>query len=131
MNELDRLASIVVDTGYHLHRDLGPGLLESVYEQLLAAKLRKLGLDVATQQAIDLSYEDVTIKGAFRADIIVEGKLLIEVKSVNSLVRLHAKQVITYLRVLNLPLGLLMNFGGETFKEGVRRIVNGHDPFAP
>jgi GxxExxY protein len=131
MSEIDKLASIAVDTGFRLHRDLGPGLLESVYEQLLAAKLRSKGLDVATQVAIDLIHEDVQIKGAFRADIIVEGKLLIEVKSLERLVRLHAKQVITYLRVTGLPLGLLMNFGGETFKEGVRRIVNGHEPFAP
>jgi GxxExxY protein len=131
MNDIDRLASIAVDTGYRLHRDLGPGLLESVYEQVLAAKLRRLGLNVATQIAIDLHYEDVIIKNAFRADIVIEQKLLIEVKSIERLVPLHAKQVITYLRVMSLPLGLLMNFGGETFKEGVRRIVNGHDPLAP
>lgn len=130
MNELDRLASLAIDTGYRLHRDFGPGLLESAYEQLLVAKLRRVGLSVETQRAIDLCHEDVVIKGTFRADIIVEGQLLIEVKSVDRLVRLHAKQVITYLRITGLKLGLLMNFGGELFKDGVRRIANGHDPFA-
>lgn len=113
-----------------MHRDLGPGLFESVYEQILAAKLEKLGLGVERQTQIDIVFEDIHIERAFKLDLLIEKKLLVEIKSERDLAPVHAKQVITYLRLLRLPLGLLINFGGETYKQGVRRIVNNHTDFA-
>ena len=131
MYDVDALATIVVDEGLRLHRDLGPGLLESVYEVLLAAKLERRGLVVERQKPIDIIYDDVSLSAAFRADLLVNSRLLIEIKSIDRLAPVHAKQVITYLRLMKLPLGLLINFGGETFKEGIRRIVNNHQNLAP
>ena len=131
MYDVDALATIVVDEGLRLHRDLGPGLLESVYEVLLAAKLERRGLVVERQKPIDIIYDDVSLPAAFRADLLVNSRLLIEIKSIDRLAPVHAKQVITYLRLMKLPLGLLINFGGETFKEGIRRIVNNHQNLAP
>lgn len=130
MRNVEELSAIVVDLGLRLHKDLGPGLLESVYEQILAAKLEGLGLSVARQKPIHILYENVTIENAFRADLIVEGVLLIEIKSVEQIIPVHAKQVLTYLRLMNLSLGLLINFGSATFKEGIRRLVNNHTDFA-
>jgi GxxExxY protein len=122
---LEALASIVVDFGFHLHRDLGPGLLESVYEAIIADQLAKRGLLVERQKIIPIRYGDVVLAEAFRADLLVEQRLIVELKSVERLSPLHGKQVLTYLRLLNLPLGLLMNFGASTFKEGVKRVANG------
>lgn len=95
-----------------------------MYEALLAHALRETGLYVERQKAISLVHGDVRLDEAFRADLLVERKLLIELKSVETIARVHPKQVQTYLRLLNLPLGILMNFGGATFKEGVQRVVN-------
>ena len=122
---VEGLARFIVDCGFRLHRDLGPGLLESVYEAILADQLRRAGILVERQKAIPIKYDGVELAEGFRADLLVEGRLLIELKSVERLSPLHSKQVLTYLRLLDLPLGLLMNFGGATFKEGVRRIANG------
>ncbi|MGN6691765.1 MAG: GxxExxY protein [Sphingopyxis sp.] len=120
------MASIAVDCGFHLHRNLGPGLLESVYEAILFDQLVRRGLDVQRQAPIPIRYGGVELPEGFRADLLIEEKLLVELKSVERLSPLHGKQVLTYLRLLGLPLGLLINFGGETFKEGVRRIANNH-----
>lgn len=109
-----------------MHQALGPGLLTSAYEAVFAAALERRGLSVERQKLIPIHFEDLIIVGGFRADIIVDGKLLIELKSVERLARVHGKQVLTYLRFLDLPLGLLMNFGADTFREGLRRIVNHH-----
>lgn len=127
MYELDRLARIAVDSGYHLHKEIGPGLLESVYEAVLAEELRLRGLEVARQVSVPLRYKGVVVDNAFKADLVVEGRLLIELKSVERNAPVHAKQVLTYLRLMNLPLGLLMNFGLATFKDGIQRIANHFD----
>jgi len=128
--DLEEIAAIAVDCGFKVHDRLGPGLLESVYEAVLAASLGKRGLSVQRQVPIPIAIDDLLINEGFRADLLVEGRLLIELKSVESFAPVHAKQVLTYLRLMNLPLGLLMNFGAGTFKEGVRRIVNNHTEFA-
>ncbi|MBD3731653.1 MAG: GxxExxY protein [Sphingopyxis sp.] len=121
---VEDLAKFVVDCGFRLHRNLGPGLLESAYEAILADQLRRGGILVERQKAIPIKYDGVELAEGFRADLLLEGQLLVELKSVERLSPLHSKQVLTYLRLLNLPLGVLMNFGGATFKEGVRRIAN-------
>ena len=123
-DQLEQLARDVVDCGFQLHRDIGPGLLESVYEALLFRLLEQRGLKVARQVPIAISYQGVVIDNAFKADLLVEGRLLIELKSTEKHEPVHAKQVTTYLRLMNLPLGLLINFGMPTFKEGIRRIAN-------
>jgi GxxExxY protein len=128
LNDIEELAKIAVDCGYHLHRELGPGLLESVYEILLEHSLIKRGLLVERQIAVPIRYEGIVIDNAFRADIIVEKKLIIELRSTETHIPVHAKQLLTYMRLLNLPLGLLMNFGTATFKEGVKRLVNRYKP---
>lgn len=124
--DIEKLVSIAIDCGLQIHRRVGPGLLESAYEIVLAHALEKRGLKVERQKLIAIQYEDLVIDHGFRADIFVEGALLIELKSVEKLAPAHAKQVLTYLRFLDLPVGLLMNFGGETFKDGLRRVVNNH-----
>ena len=124
---LEQLAREAVDCGFHLHRRLGPGLLESVYEAVLFESLRRRGLDVRRQVPIRICVDDIVVNEGFRADLLVEGKLLIELKSVETLAPVHRKQVLTYLRLMDLPLGLLMNFGAATFREGIRRIVNNYD----
>ncbi|MCR2833648.1 GxxExxY protein [Parerythrobacter lacustris] len=115
-----------VDRGYRLHRDLGPGLLENVYESLLFEGLRRDGLAVLRQQSVPVSHDGIVIENGFRYDLLVEDKLLIEIKSTERHAAVHAKQVITYLRLLDLRIGLLMNFGMGTFKEGCQRLVNNY-----
>lgn len=122
--EIEALARLAVDAGFQIHSRLGPGLLESAYEAILADKLVRNGLKVQRQTLIPIVFDDVRLDEGFRADLIIEGKLLIELKSVERLSAVHGKQVLTYLRLLNLPLGLLMNFGAATFKEGIKRIAN-------
>jgi GxxExxY protein len=124
--EIEALAAIAVDCGLKVHQKLGPGLLESAFETVLAHFLQHRGLTVQTQVPVPIIVDGQKIDPGFRADILIEGKLLVEIKSVERLVAVHGKQVLTYLRFMNLPLGLLMNFSGATFKEGLRRIVNGH-----
>jgi len=130
MADVEALATVAVDCGYRIHRDLGPGLLESVYEQVLAASLIRSGLKVERQKPVTFTFEDMQFADGFRIDLLVEGHLIIEVKSVDALSKMHGKQMLTYLRLMQQPVGLLMNFGGATFKEGVRRIVNNHTSFA-
>lgn len=125
-NNLEEFAKIAVDCGYKIHTGLGPGLLESVYETVLFSSLEKHGLRVQRQKAVSFNFDGMFFEDAFRIDLLVEDKLLIELKSVENNAPVHGKQVLTYLRLMNLPLGLLMNFGMVTYKEGVRRIVNGH-----
>ncbi|WP_108810488.1 GxxExxY protein [Sphingorhabdus sp. Alg231-15] len=127
---VDELSAIAVDCGYKLHVNLGPGLLESVYEVLLAKAFERRGLRVDRQKPIRIKYEDILLREGFRADLIVEKRLLIELKSTERHLPVHAKQVLTYLRLMHLPLGLLMNFGSPTFKEGCKRIVNNHKNLA-
>jgi iron complex transport system substrate-binding protein len=131
MPALEELASVAVDCGFHIHKELGPGLLENVYEIVLAKALIQRGLEVSRQQPVAIRFRGLQFADAFRADLIVAGRLVIEIKSVERNAPVHAKQLLTYLRLLEQPLGLLMNFGCETFRDGVKRVVNGHNAFAP
>jgi GxxExxY protein len=127
---VEELATIAVDCGFKLHQRLGPGLLESVYEAVLADSIERRGLSVERQKPIPIRVDGVMFNEGCRADLLVEGRLLIELKSVERIATVHGKQVLTYLRLTALPLGLLMNFGAATFREGVKRIVNNHNNFA-
>jgi GxxExxY protein len=124
LREIDRISGDVIDISIRLHKALGPGLLESVYVTLLAGKLRAVGYNVEQQKPIDIEFEGLRFEGAFRADIIVNGQLIVEIKSVEKLSAVHAKQLLTYLRLTKQPVGLLINFGGATLIEGVKRLVN-------
>jgi GxxExxY protein len=124
LDEIEALARIVVNTGFELHRDIGPGLLESAYEALMASILAKEGCDVQRQVPIQMNYRGVTVDNAFKIDLLVNNCLVIELKSIERLTAVHGKQVLTYLRLMHLPLGLLMKFGEATFKLGLRRIAN-------
>lgn len=126
MTDLESLASKVIDTALAVHVDVGPGLLESVYEQLLANRLRLQGLIVDRQLPVGAKIDGLDFPDAFRIDLLVEGNLLVEIKSIEKLAPVHAKQTLTYLRLMQLPLGLLINFGGITLKEGIKRVVNNY-----
>ena len=130
MKDIDEISGDVVDVALRLHRELGPGLLESVYEILLGAKLEHMGYSVLRQEPVHVEFEGIRFEGAFRADLIIDGRLLVEIKAVERLSPVHGKQLLTYLRLTKQPVGLLINFGGETLKEGVRRIVNDYYPSA-
>lgn len=130
MRDLEQISGDVLDVALRIHRELSPGLLETVYETVLAAKLVALGYVVARQQPVDIEFEGLRFDAAFRIDVLVDNRLLVEVKSIERLTAVHAKQLLTYLRLTKQPVGLLINFGGETLKEGVRRIVNDYRPSA-
>jgi GxxExxY protein len=130
MDDLEAMASDAVDASLLIHRELGPGLLESVYETLLAAELARRGHSVLRQQPVDFMFNGMRFDAAFRVDLLVGGRLVIEVKSVDRLAGVHARQLLTYLRLMKQPLGLLINFGGETLKEGLKRVVNSRNSFA-
>ncbi len=121
----NEIAKIVVDAAFHVHTKLGPGLLESVYEVVLAAQLRTRGLQVERQVPVPIQFEELTFDEGFRADIIVEDKVILELKSVEQTAPVHRKQVLTYLRLADKRLGLLINFGAALLKDGVTRLVNG------
>lgn len=121
-NEISRQ---VVDASLKVHRALGPGLLESVYETVLAHELTMRGLEVARQAPIGIRYEVFVFEDAFRADIVVNGKVVVEVKSIEKLASVHGKQVLTYLRLGGFKLGLLVNFGAAYIKDGIERVING------
>ena len=120
----NEIARIVVDAALKIHRALGPGLLESVYEFTLAYELRKRGLLIVQQRGLPLVYEDVRLELEFRADLIVNSKVIIEIKSVEAIAPVHRKQLETYLRLTGLHLGLLINFNVELIKHGIQRVVN-------
>ena len=121
----NEIAKIIVDAAYKVHNELGPGLLESVYEIVLAHELSKRGLKVERQVPIPIEYDGLKFQEGFRADIIVDKKIIIELKSVETIQRVHRKQLLTYLRLADKKLGLLINFGTDLFKNGISRIVNG------
>ena len=127
---VEELSAIVVDCAYKLHVEAGPGLLETVYEVVLAKMLEDRGLRVRRQVRIPIELMNLKFDEGFRADLIVNDVLLVELKSVENLVLVHSKQVLTYIRLLKMPLGLLINFGAATFKEGIKRIANNHQDFA-
>jgi GxxExxY protein len=124
MNE-NQIAKEVVDAAIKVHSKLGPGLLESVYEVVLARELERRGWRVERQVPIPIEYEGMDFDEGFRADIVVEGKVILELKSVEQLAKVHAKQLFTYLKLADKRLGLLLNFGCDLMKEGIKRIANG------
>lgn len=123
MTEND-IAKIIVNTAYNIHVKLGPGLLESVYEEIMHYELQKQGLQVHRQKTIPVYWDELKMKIGFRADLIVENKVIIELKSVEQIAPVHPKQIVTYLKVTNLKLGLLINFNEKLIKNGITRIVN-------
>src|SRR5215203_2584758 len=125
--ELDEITLAVVETSITIHRALGPGLLESVYSLVLAASLQRRGLLVQHELPVSFTYDGMFFEQAFRADLVVEGCVVVEVKSLEKLAHVHTKQLLTYLRLLDLRVGLLLNFGAGTMREGLRRVVNDLD----
>lgn len=123
-DRLEKLVTLVLNSGLQLHRQVGPGLLESVYEDVLADRLANSGLKIDRQQPVNIVIDGKTYPQAFRLDILIEDQLLIEVKSIEKLGPIHISQTLTYIRLMNLPIGLLLNFGNETFKQGIRRVIN-------
>ncbi len=121
----NEIGKIVVDAAVAVHRALGPGLLESVYEAVLAAELRQRGLQTERQLAVPIEYHGSRFEEGFRADLVVEGKVLLELKSIEKLTHVHKKQLLTYLRLSNRKLGFLLNFGEAVIKDGNIRMVNG------
>ena len=121
----NKIAKIIVDAAYQIHVRLGPGLLESVYETVLAYELKKRGLNVVRQVPVPVIYDDLDFEEGFRADLIVEDRVIIELKSVENILPVHKKQLLTYLRLKDCRLGLLINFGEALIKDGISRIANG------
>jgi len=124
MNE-NEIAKIVVDAAFKVHSKLGPSLLESAYQAILCYELMQRGLSIEAETPMPLNYDGITLDIGYRADIIVEHRVIIELKSVEKISDIHKKQVLTYLRVSNLHLGLLINFGAPLIKDGITRVVNG------
>jgi iron complex transport system substrate-binding protein len=124
MTAIDEISADVIDAAIRIHRELGPGLLESVYETVLAGSLVRSGYKVDRQRPVDIQFDGLRFPAAFRIDLMVDDQLVVEVKSVDQLGRAHAKQLLTYLRLSNQPVGLLLNFSGATMKEGIRRLLN-------
>jgi len=127
VKRIDEISGDVIGAAMAIHRELGPGLLESVYETILASKLSRLGYEVEQQKALALVYEDMHFPAAFKIDLLVDQRLVVELKSVERLQPVHSKQLLTYLRLMKLPVGLLVNFGYDTLKEGVKRVVNNYE----
>ena len=128
--ELDDITGEVIRLAIQIHRDLGPGLLESVYDAILARLLEREGLRIARHPHLRFTYEGLDFGRGLQPDLVVEEKVIVELKSVERLDRVHPKTVLTYLRLSGLPVGLLLNFGAPTLREGLHRIVNDLDPSA-
>ncbi len=121
----NRIATLILDACFKIHRELGPGLFESVYEEILEYEFIKMGLEVKRQHPVAVFWDDLKLDIGFRADLIVEDKVIIEIKSVKKIEAVHQKQLLTYLRLTDLKLGLLINFNEALLKTGIQRIVNG------
>jgi iron complex transport system substrate-binding protein len=130
MHELDEITGTIIDSAIRVHRSLGPGLLESVYEIVLARVLTERGFKIERQKILSFEYEGLLFANAFRIDLLVDDRVIVEIKSVEELAAVHSKQLLTYLRLSDLQVGLLINFGSATLKEGLRRIVNHLPPSA-
>jgi GxxExxY protein len=128
MKDIDEITAIIVDAAYKIHTGLGPGLLESVYEVVLARDLERRGLRVERQRAVSFEFDGMRFEEGFRIDLLVERAVAVELKSVEEIAPVHGKQLLTYLRLMNLNVGLLINFGAPTLKEGLKRIVNNYSP---
>lgn len=125
MKSENEIAKAVLDAAFKVHTNLGPGLLESVYEAVLAYELTRQGIEVRRQVPIPIRYEELSFEEGFRADLLAGGKVIVELKSVEALAAVHGKQVLTQLRLSGHRLGLLINFGGIHLKDGIKRVVNG------
>lgn len=125
----NEIANIIMDAAFKIHRELGPGLLESVYEIILGRILTDMGLVVERQVPVPIRYQDIVFDEGFRADLFVNRKVIIELKSVERLQPVHSKQLLTYLRLTGCRLGLLINFGENLMKDGFKRIANGLEVF--
>lgn len=121
----NEITQTILDAAFHVHTKLGPGLLESVNEIVLAHELKKRGLRVERQKVIPIQYDELVFEEGFRADLLVEDKVIVELKSVEVLAPVHPKQVLTYLRLSDRRVGLLLNFGAARLKDGIERIING------
>lgn len=120
----NEISKIIVDLSYKIHTELGPGLFESVYEEILYYELTEEGLDVKRQTSIPVYWQDLKMEVGFKSDLIVENKVIIEIKSIESLAPVHFKQLLTYLKITKLKLGLLINFNENLLKDGIKRVVN-------
>lgn len=125
--EIDEISGIVVDECIAIHREIGPGLFENVYEAVLAGRLEARGLRVARQVPVPVEIDGKIFDPAFRLDLLVEDRLIIEVKAVERMTQTHIRQLLTYLRLLKQPVGLLLNFSHGTMKEGIRRVANDYN----
>lgn len=121
----NQIAKLVLDAAFLVHTKLGPGVFESVYEVVLAHELRKNGLTVERQKAMPILYDGIEFNEAFRSDLVVNGIVIVELKSLAALLDVHVKQLLTQLRLSGLKLGLLINFGEAHLKNGIRRVING------
>ena len=130
MHALDDITGAIIDSAMKIHRELGPGLLESVYEVVLARDVERRGFRVERHRPVRIEYEGMVFDEGFRADLVVEARVIVELKSVERLAPVHSKQLLTYLRLMRLEVGLLINFGHGTLKEGLHRVVNGLLPSA-
>ena len=129
--EINQITGAIVDTAYRIHEELGPGLFESVYELILADMLTSVGFSVQRQVPVPIRFGGKVYDEGFRADLIVEGLVVVEIKSIEQLSRVHKKQVLTYLKLSGLPVGLLINFGGELLKGNIERIAIPGAPLLP
>ena len=120
----NQIAAVIVDAALRIHRTLGPGLLESVYQAALNYELQKRGLQIDQQVGLPVHYEEVKLELGFRVDLVVNEKVVIEIKSIEAFAPVHRKQLLTYLRLMDLRLGLLINFNVELIKDGIQRVVN-------
>ena len=121
----NEIGTIIIDTAINLHKKLGPGLLESVYEAIFMRQLIKKGLAVQRQVSVPIEFEGEYYDEGFRIDLFVEGKVIIEVKSVEKIIPVHGKQLLTYLKLTNTKLGYILNFGAQLMKHGIERVANG------
>ena len=128
MGSGDQISSVVIEEAIGIHRELGPGLFETVYEAVLAGRIEKRGLRAERQVPVPIEFDGHAFGAAFKIDILVENSLILEIKSVEQLSKVHAKQVLTYLRLTKQPVGLLLNFSAPTMREGIRRLVNNYQP---
>jgi len=128
MRDIDDISAAVLDASIQIHRDLGPGLFESVYETMLAGRLARAGYEVARQRSIDMEHDGLVFEAAFRIDLLIDNRLVVEIKAVDRLGAMHHRQVLTYLRILKQPVGLLINFNEALLKDGFHRIVNDYRP---
>ena len=128
MAELDEITGAIIDEAMRLHRTVGPGLFESVYQQILVDSIQRRGLRVEQNIGIAFEYEGRVFRNGFRLDLFVQDIVIVELKAVERLAPVHSQQLLTYLRLMRLPVGLLINFGGATLREGLKRVVTGLAP---